>query len=151
MYCSRDVTPMRCLENPIHGNLLLQGIMQLHCKSQCILYESMYWTYNFYLIILFKFMTTISWIRMQTHVYVCIFLIWTYNHANIILYIYVRFTFKWNVDSCWCMDCILMMWGNRFADYRHNVCQQKKITIVLGLKSRVVTPPLSILLIYRVL
>jgi len=75
---------------------------------------------------LFKFVMTISRIGMQTHVYVCIFLMWTSNHANIILYVYVRFTFKWNVDCCWCMDCILMMWGNRFADYRHDECQVKK-------------------------
>jgi len=27
LYCSRDVIPTRCLGNPIHGNLLLQGIM----------------------------------------------------------------------------------------------------------------------------
>jgi len=27
LYCNRDVIPTRCLENPIHGNLLLQGIM----------------------------------------------------------------------------------------------------------------------------
>jgi hypothetical protein len=27
LYCSRDVIPTRCLRNPIHGNLLLQGIM----------------------------------------------------------------------------------------------------------------------------
>jgi len=77
---------------------------------------------------------------MQTHVYVCIFLIWTSNHATIILCVYVRFTFKWNVD---CMDCILMMWGVRFADFRHRVCQVYIYiyisTIVLGLKSRVVT------------
>jgi len=81
----------------------------------------------------------ISRIGMQTHVYVCIFLIWSFNHATIILCVYVRFTFKWNVD---CMDCILMMWGIRFSDYRHHVCQvyiYKKITVVLGLKSRVVT------------
>ena len=56
----------------------------------------------------------ISRIGMQTHVYVCKFLIWTSNHANIILCVYVRFTFKWNVD---CMDRL------RFADYRHHVCQ----------------------------
>jgi len=38
------------------------------------------------------------------------------------------------------MDCILMMWGNWFTDYRHDVCQvQKKIIVVLGLKSRDVT------------
>jgi hypothetical protein len=61
----------------------------------------------------------ISRIGMQTHVYVCIFVIWTSNHATIILCVYVRFTFKWNVD---CMDCILMMWGIRFADYQQHVC-----------------------------
>ena len=96
---------------------------------------------------LFKFVMTISRIGMQTHVYVCVLLMWTSNHANIIICVYVRFTFKWNVDYCWCMDCILMMWGNRFADYRHDVCQVcmyiyiyiYKITVVLGLKSRVVT------------
>jgi hypothetical protein len=65
----------------------------------------------------------ISTIGMQTHVYVCIFLIWTSNYATIILCVYVRFTFKWNVD---CMDCILMMWGIRFADNRHHVCQVYK-------------------------
>jgi hypothetical protein len=27
LYCSRDVTPTRCLGNPKHGDLLLQGIM----------------------------------------------------------------------------------------------------------------------------
>ena len=27
LYCSRDVIPTRCLGNPIHRNLLLQGIM----------------------------------------------------------------------------------------------------------------------------
>jgi hypothetical protein len=27
LYCSRNVIPTRCLENPIHVNLLLQGIM----------------------------------------------------------------------------------------------------------------------------
>jgi hypothetical protein len=82
------------------------------------------------------FVMTISRIGMQTHVYVCIFLIRTFNHANIIICVYVRFTFKWNVDCCWCMDCILMMWGNRFADYRHEVCQVYiYITVVLGLKS----------------
>jgi hypothetical protein len=72
---------------------------------------------------LFKFTMTISRIWMQTHVYVCIFLMWTSNSANIIICVYVRFTFKWNVDCCWCMHCILMMWGNRFADYRHDVWQ----------------------------
>ena len=75
-----------------------------------------------------KFVMTISRIRMQTHVYVgiYIFLMWTANHANIILCVYVRSIFNWNVDCCWCMDCILMMWGNRFADSRHNVCQVQK-------------------------
>ena len=72
---------------------------------------------------LFEFMMTISRIGMQNHVYVCIFLMWTSNHVNIIICVYVRFTFKWNVDCCWCMDCILMMWGNRFADNQHDVCQ----------------------------
>jgi hypothetical protein len=88
---------------------------------------------------------TISRIGMQTHVYVCIFLMSTYNHANIILCLYVRFTFKWNVVWCWCMDCILIMRGNKFADYRHDVYQVCMyiyiyiITVVLGLKSRVIT------------
>jgi len=78
---------------------------------------------------------TISRIGMQTHVYVCIFLMWTSNHANIILWVYVRFTFKWKVDCCWCMDCILIMWGNRFTDYRHDVCQvQKKNYHCFGLE-----------------
>jgi hypothetical protein len=27
LYCSRDVIPIRCLENSIHENLLLQGII----------------------------------------------------------------------------------------------------------------------------
>jgi hypothetical protein len=27
LYYSRDVIPTRCLGDPIHGNLLLQGIM----------------------------------------------------------------------------------------------------------------------------
>ena len=59
---------------------------------------------------LFKFVMAISKIGMQTHVYVCIFLIWTSNHATIILRVDVRFTFKWNVD---CMDGILMMWNDQ--------------------------------------
>ena len=67
---------------------------------------------------------------MQTHVYVCIFLIWTYNHANLILCVYVRFTFKWNVGWCWCMDCILTMRGDKFADYRHDACQGFSYTFI---------------------
>jgi len=66
---------------------------------------------------------TICRIGMQTHVYVYIFLMWTYNHASIILCVYVGFTFKWNVVWYWCMDCILIMRENRFADYQHDVCQ----------------------------
>jgi hypothetical protein len=27
LYCNRDVIPTRCLENPTHGNLLLQGVV----------------------------------------------------------------------------------------------------------------------------
>jgi len=59
---------------------------------------------------------------------------WTSNHANIILCVYVRFTFKYNVDCCWYMDYILMMWGNRFADYQHDVCQVKKNYYCFGLE-----------------
>jgi hypothetical protein len=72
----------------------------------------------------------------------------TSNHANIILWVYVRFTFKWNVDCCWCMDYILMMW-------MEHVCQlptrcvsstkKKKFTVALGLKSRVVTGAIEFL------
>jgi hypothetical protein len=61
---------------------------------------------------------------------------WTSSHANIILCVYVRITFKWNVDCYRCMDCILMMWGNMSADYRHDVCQvqKKKIIVVWAWK-----------------
>jgi hypothetical protein len=39
------------------------------------------------------------------------------------------------------MDCILIMRGNKFVDYRHDVYQVYIyiITVVLGLKSRVIT------------
>jgi len=58
-------------------------------------------------------MMTISTIGMQTHVYVAIFLMWTSNHANIILCVYVRFTFKRNVDC--------LMYGLYLDDVREQV------------------------------
>jgi len=100
---------------------------------------------------LFKFMMTISRIGMQTHVYVWIFLMWTSNHANIIICVYVSFTFKWNVDCYWCMDCILIMWGNRFANYRHDVCQvhKKELPLFWAWKVRLLHASQGITYIFR--
>ena len=69
----------------------------------------------------------------------------TSNHANIILWVYVRFTFNWNVDCCWCMDCILMIWREhvRRLPTRCVSSTKKKFIVVLGLKSRVVTRPVD--------
>jgi hypothetical protein len=61
---------------------------------------------------------------------------WTSNHANITLWVYVRFTFKW---KCW----LLLMYGLYIDDVKgtcspitETMCvkYKKKITIVLGLK-----------------
>jgi len=44
------------------------------------------------------------------------------------------------------VDVWIVYWwceGNMFADYRHDVCQVQKNTVVLGLKSRVVTKRIS--------
>jgi len=100
---------------------------------------------------LFKFVMAISRIGMQTHVYVCIFLIWTSNHANIILCVYVRFTFKWNID---CMDHILMMCEGSDSPITGTMCVKCiyiyiYIYIVLGLKSRVVTHPFISIHLYQ--
>jgi hypothetical protein len=59
---------------------------------------------------------------------------WTYNHANIILCVYVRFTFKWNVVWCWCMDCILIMRGNKFTGYRHDVVSSVCVCVCVCVK-----------------
>jgi len=65
----------------------------------------------------------------------------TSNHANIILWVYVRFTFKWNVDCCWCMDYILIMWREYVRQLltRCVSSTRKNLLLFWACKSRVVT------------